>query len=98
LPETNFAENIYVGFVFKCRVAGGPESCFGCYGSVQSGHGGGDQEEEEEEAAPMQLITNPLITGVINKSTLVALVLICHQEPLTSNHKNGHITGKEKED
>jgi hypothetical protein len=52
---------------------------------VQTGHGGGDQEEEEEEeeAAPMQLITNPLITGVINKSTLVALVLICHQEPLT---------------
>jgi hypothetical protein len=64
---------------------------------VQIGHGGGDQEEEEE-AAPMQLIINPLITGVINKSTLVALVLICHHESLTSNHNNGHITGKEKED
>jgi hypothetical protein len=47
---------------------------------VQIGHGGGDQEDEE--AAPMQLIINPLITGVINKSTLVALVLIF----ATTNH------------
>jgi len=34
------------------------------------------KKEEEEEVEPMQLIINPLITGVSNKFTLVALVLI----------------------
>jgi hypothetical protein len=43
------------------------------------------EEEEEEEVEPMQLIINPLITGVINKSTLVALVLIL--PPRTTDFK-----------
>ncbi len=76
MPETNVAENIYVGFVFKCSVAPGPKAAMGVVGlrrldMVEETKKG---EEEEATAARMQLIINPLITGVINKSTLVALV------------------------
>jgi hypothetical protein len=69
LPETNFADNIFVGFVFKCSVAPGPKAAMGVVGlrrldMVEETKKG---EEEKAAAAPMQLIINPLITGVINK-------------------------------
>jgi hypothetical protein len=72
LPETNFAENIYVGFVFKCRVAGGLKAALGVVGlcRVDMVEETKKKKRKKQQRQCSSLIINPLITGVINKSTL----------------------------